>query len=459
VNPVIPGSSMNFTITPNAGYHIADVLVDAVSSGPTATYGFTNVTANHTISASFAENAWFLIDASAGPNGTITPSGNGSVLGGTNQKYTITPASGYRVADVVVDDVSKGPLASYTFYSVTAAHKIVASFALDVYTITATVTNYDSSTPGNGSITVNGSAPPVTVNPGTSITYTITPNPEHVVYSVLVDGTQQGGITSYTFMNVQANHTIAAYVRPITYTVATSAGTGGKIIPPGTSTFDIHTSPTFTITPNAGYSVNDVKVDGVSQGAVGSYTFTDITANHTIAATFALNGGITITASASGNGGISPSGDVSVAAGANQKFTFTPEAGYRVADVVVDSVSKGALASYTFSYVQAPSHTISVSFVPNVYSIGITAASGGSVTVSGSSIPTTTLNGGESSTITVNPGANVTLNITPDAGRSVRSLVDTVKVNGKDTSSYKYGITNYSLTNIGTDHTINVYFK
>jgi hypothetical protein len=315
--------------------------------------------------------------------------------------------------------------------------------------MTATVTNYDYSTPGNGSITPSGT---VTVNRGASQAYTISPAQDYKIYSVLVDGAQLGGITSYTFSNIQANHTIAAYVRPVTYTVTANPGAGGSITPVGTSTFNIHTNPVYTISPNAGYSVADVKVDGVPQGVVTSYTFTDITANHTILATFAPNGGITITASvSSGNGSITPSGDVSVAAGANQKFTFTPQSGSRVANVVVDGVSKGALTSYTFYSVQAPPHTISVSFVPDVYSISVTAATGGSVTVAGSSIPTTTVNGGESSTITVNPGANITLNITPDAGRLVRSLVD----NG----TYRYGITSYSLTNIRADHTINAYFK
>ena len=53
----------------------------------------------------------------------------------------------------------------------------------------------------------------------------------------------------------------------------------------------------------------DVLVDGVSVGAVTSYTFTDVTADHTIEATFAINT-YTITASAGANGTISPTGAV-----------------------------------------------------------------------------------------------------------------------------------------------------
>jgi hypothetical protein len=451
VNTVNPGSDMTFTITPAAGYHIADVLVDSASVGAVTTHPFNGINANHTISATFAANPSYTITASAGQNGSISPSGNVSVLGGTTQTFTFTPQAGYRVADVIVDGTTHlGKVSSYTFTDVQAAHMISASFTPDVYSIVATAKNSDSTIPGNGSITVNGNPPPATVNAGDSITYTITANPGWMVYSVLVDGVQKGGISSYTFTNVQASHTIEAYVKPITYAVTASAGSGGTISPAGTSTFAIHDNPIYAITPNAGYSVADVTVDGVSKGAITSYTFTDIQANHTISATFSANTGITITASAIGNGSISPSGNVSVNAGAKQKFTFMPDPGYRVADVQVDSSSLGAPTSYTFYNVQA-NHTISVTFVLNVYTINITAATGGSITVTGSSIPPTTVNGGDSSTITVNPGASITLTINPDAGFTVRSVI----VDGANRGA----LTTFTFTNITANHNINAYFK
>src|SRR5262249_1895037 len=65
----------------------------------------------------------------------------------------------------------------------------------------------------------------------------------------------------------------------------------------------------------------------------------------------------TITASASAGGSISPSGAVSVTAGANQAFAITPTACFSVADVIVDGSSVGAVTSYTFNNVQA-NHTI-----------------------------------------------------------------------------------------------------
>ena len=48
------------------------------------------------------------------------------------------------------------------------------------------------------------------------------------------------------------------------------------------------TNETFTINPYSGYKILDVTVDGVSVGVKTSYTFTSISSNHTIAATFTL---------------------------------------------------------------------------------------------------------------------------------------------------------------------------
>ena len=70
------------------------------------------------------------------------------------------------------------------------------------------------------------------------------------------------------------------------YSISASAGTGGTITPSGTVSVNYGDSKTFTITPSYGYKISNVKVDGKSIGAVSSYTFTNITQNHTIEAVF-----------------------------------------------------------------------------------------------------------------------------------------------------------------------------
>ena len=74
-----------------------------------------------------------------------------------------------------------------------------------------------------------------------------------------------------------------------TYTITASAGSHGSISPSGNVIVNQGSDKSFTITPDTGYSINDILVDGSSVGAVSLYTFTNITQNHTISATFSLS--------------------------------------------------------------------------------------------------------------------------------------------------------------------------
>ena len=74
---------------------------------------------------------------------------------------------------------------------------------------------------------------------------------------------------------------------PSTFTINASAGANGTISPPGAVTVTAGAGQTFAITPAPGYTVSEVKVDGGSVGAVTSYGFGNVTANHTISASFA----------------------------------------------------------------------------------------------------------------------------------------------------------------------------
>lgn len=148
----------------------------------------------------------------------------------------------------------------------------------------------------------------------------------------------------------------------LSYPVTATAGANGAISPAGTTSVVQGYSQTYTMTANPGYVVSGVLVDGVSVGAVTSYTFSNVATSHTIAVNFVSMPPQTITASVTGSGGtISPSGAISVPAGSSQTFAMTPNSGYAVSNVVVDGISQGEIYSYNFPFVLAP-HTISVTF-------------------------------------------------------------------------------------------------
>ncbi|MGE5180169.1 MAG: LamG-like jellyroll fold domain-containing protein [Bacteroidota bacterium] len=417
------GTDKTFTVTPAAGYHVADVLVDGASVGAVGSYTFTSVTAPHTIAATFAINT-YTITAGAGPNGSIAPAGAVTVTHGTDQTFTITPAVGYHVADVVVDGSPAGAVASYTFPAVAANHTITATFAIDTFTITA-------STGAGGSIAPAGD---VVVDYGTDETFTITPATGHHVADVLVDGVSVGAVGTYTFSAVTAGHTIAARFALDTFTITSSSGPGGSIAPAGDVVVDYGTDKTFTITPATGHHVADVLVDGVSVGAVGTFTFNAVTAGHTIAASFALDT-FTITASSGPGGSIDPTGPVAVDYGTDKTFTITPATGHHVADVLVDGVSVGAVASYTFSGVTA-GHTIAVTFALDTFTITASAGAGGTIDPAGP--------------VTVDYGTDKTFTITTGAGYHIAD----VTVDGASVGA----VATYTFTAVMAAHTITATF-
>jgi hypothetical protein len=96
--------------------------------------------------------------------------------------------------------------------------------------------------------------------------------------------------------------------------------------------------------------------------ASGTYTVTVTDASGgTATGSYAVLNPLQITASAGANGTISPNGTAVVVSGNNQSYTITPNSGFNVQDVLVDSASQGAITTYTFNNVTA-NHTISATF-------------------------------------------------------------------------------------------------
>ena len=136
-----------------------------------------------------------------------------------------------------------------------------------------------------GSISPSGS---VQVPDGGSRSFSISPEQCYNIANIVVDGSDLGAIPSYQFTNVQEDHTINATFAPNTFYIDASVdGGGGTMDPSGNQgPYNCHASQTFSITADLGYIIQDVVVDGISQGAVSTYTFDDIVKNYTIVAYF-----------------------------------------------------------------------------------------------------------------------------------------------------------------------------
>jgi hypothetical protein len=90
------------------------------------------------------------------------------------------------------------------------------------------------------------------------------------------------------------------------FTITASAGAGGSISPSGAVLVTQGASQTFTIAPDAGSAVSNVLVDGVSQGAITTYTFTNVTVIHSISAIFTTGQPTTATVTLATSGTLLP---------------------------------------------------------------------------------------------------------------------------------------------------------
>lgn len=149
-----------------------------------------------------------------------------------------------------------------------------------------------TSKPGTGQGTVSGpeincgDACLAAFNAGTEVSLSATADPGSIF-----DGWSGGGCsgTGLCTVTMNANITITANFKPsiADYSITASVnGNGGAISPAGISSVASGGSQQFSVTPATGYRIVSVMVDGQDMGAVNSYTFSNISANHTIAATF-----------------------------------------------------------------------------------------------------------------------------------------------------------------------------
>ncbi len=413
--PVNYGSSQAFTITPNAGYQVASVTVDGVAVGALASYTFTNVTANHTLSAAFAPLPTYALTINLGTGTTGTPAATASYPQGTVVTYTFALLTGYQNLVVTLDGA---PVAASGTVTMNGLHTLTVSAQLQSFTITAS--------PGaNGTISPAGAT---VVSYGGNLTYTITPNVGYQVLSVLVDGVSVGTPLNYAFTNVTSDHTISATFQILTYPINAVAGANGTISPAGVTSVNYGSSQLYTMTPNAGYQIATVTVDGSAVGPAATYTFSNVTASHTITVTFSPLPIYTLTVTMGGGVTGVPGSTATYTQGAVVNYNYALAAGYKNLLVTLDGTPVAATGSVTMN----ASHTLVISSVIQTFTVTATAGLNGAI-----SPPGVTL---------LNWSTSITYTITADPGFQVANvLVDGVSVGA---------VTTYTFTNLTADHTI-----
>lgn len=116
------------TTTAMNGEQYRCIVTDANDNSVTSNTAILTVNARQDSGGSGSGYRYYIITATAGEGGSLSPSGSTLVREGRDQTYTVVPDDGYRIADVLVDGNSVGAVESYTFDNVQKRHAIEAVF-------------------------------------------------------------------------------------------------------------------------------------------------------------------------------------------------------------------------------------------------------------------------------------------------------------------------------------------
>ncbi len=359
-------------MSPNTFYYYRGYATNSTGTGYSADGTFTTSLTTGTISA--APNTCTISSGASTCTvpftWNITNATSPNLFNSTTVNTYSTSASGTGVSYLITNGANTVQVrdSSTVLNSTTATGSCVSGTTWNGSSCEAVVTYYTiyASSGANGNVTPGATT---TIASGGSQAYAITPSSGYEVATLLIDSAPITATTTYTFTNIQANHTISATfsLLPVTHTITSSAGSNGTINPLGATVVADGANQTFNIIPDSGFNIATLVVDGGGVSTSTSYTFTNVTANHTISATFALipppPGSFTIIANQNPNGTVSPSGSTVVTEGSSQAYTITPNSGYDVGSIIIDSSTLSSTSTtYTFTNVTA-NHTIEATFI------------------------------------------------------------------------------------------------
>ena len=359
IGDIAVSGSDTFTVVPKTGLSAGTYTATVTVSG------------NNSITASF--DVSFTVNAAAptysialSPSGTQTFTAATVGYGAQTAKTITVSNTGTGATGALTVALSGTDAASFTLNKTNIADiavsgsdtfTVVPKTGLSAGTYTATVT-----VSGNNSITASFDVS-FTVNAATP-TYGISISPS---------GTQTFtaatvGYGAQSAKTITVNNTGTGATGALTVALSGSNASSFTLNKNSIADIAVSGSDTFTVVPKTGLSA-------------GTYTATvTVSGGNSINASFNVsftvnpagggggNGGggsytyYTIKATAGVNGSISPTGNVSVREGRDQTFTITPDKGYAVAKVLIDSKNVGAVKSYTFENVKK-NHTIEVVFM------------------------------------------------------------------------------------------------
>jgi hypothetical protein len=313
-----------------------------------------------------------IITATSGIYGNIDPSGEVLVDHGNDQNFTFTSKENARLAQLIVDGQELDINDSYAFNDIAQNHTIMAIFV--------PVFQVEASHGDNGTVTPAGK---IHIDQGGYQTFSFMPDWGYEIDTVNInDQTLETRPNTYSCLNVSKNHKLHVTFKRVQWTIAAIANSGGKIAPSGNLSVKMGDDQTFTFTPEYGYQLSALIVDGLSQPLdQQSYTFETVSSDHSISVSFSAIQYHIFTTSSTG-GSIYPSGVVTVNKGQDQTFTIQPSTGYALDAVLLDDAPFQIQNNRFYITSVTEDHELHANFI-QLHTLSILASPNGLITPNG----------------------------------------------------------------------------
>ena len=401
-----------------------------------------------------------------------------TVTYGSSAAISFTPDTGYRIKSVKLNDTDVTASVTnnqYTISNITGDTSLEVEFEAIPYTLTIKST-------GNGEASyddtaIRGKSSIFMVMYGSSATISFTPDIGYRIKSVkLNDADITANVTNnqYTISSISGDVSVEVVFEEIPPTIYTlnivvsgngSVSYDGTVIRNQSRDFSVTegNSIVLSFNPDSGYRVAKVKVNGddvTGQLSEGKLTIKSVASDTNVEVAFEAIPitTYTLTISANGCGEASYNGSTirdnsssfTINEGAYATITFTPDTGYRIKSVKLDS--KDVTASvinnqYSINGINADT-SVEVEFEIITYTFTIKAVGSGSAIYNNEEIRDKT------TAFTVNYGSSATVSFTPDAGYRIKS----VKVDNTDVTA-NVANNHYTASNISDNITLEVEFE
>ena len=439
---VMLGSNVTFTITPDANYVLESFIVNGQDKTAQVVGGSYVHTVEENVSASATFVRIYSASVTSSANGTVSLNKN-QVKAGESVSATITPANGYVIASVKVNGTDVTNTVSNNVITVNNVNSDVV-IEVTFRSLTYTVSVFP---PSNGSVVASSNQG----TDGETIIFTITPNTNYELTSLLINGVEsKDSIVNgkFYYLTLTENVEVSARFTKIKYTIEIEESENGSVTCQD-EILSAGDTAMFVITPDEDYVLDKLFVNNKVVTVNGNVYYHKMDKNVTVKAVFKLNA-FDVTVEPAQNGSVVASSQTAIV-GETVTFSITPDAHYELESFVVNGQNKTAeVVGGAYSHTVNGAVNVSATFKLVDYTVVANVAENGSLSADKQSAKV-----GEIVTFAIVPTAHYELeSFVVNGADKTAEVVDGTYTHTIDSSvnaSATFKLIDYTVSGISTD--------